>query len=235
MTAYVLVHSPLVGPSTWAGVAGVLAGDGHRVVIPSLAAVTAAGPPFARPAAEKVAAAVAAADVDGPVAVVAHSGAGPLLPAIGAALAGRAACHLFVDAALPDPGRTRLADLHPSLRSHLADLVGDDLHLPPWHEWWGPGTIELLVPDPGLRAALVAEGNRLPHAMFEEPLPVTAGWPDAPCGYLRLSEGYVAEEARASGLGWPVSTLAGTHLEPVNDPERVAAAIEALRLRTVAT
>jgi hypothetical protein len=232
VATYVLVHSPLVGPATWQGVAEVLAAAGHEVVVPSLLAATTAGPPFAQGAVDAVAAAVGRASHGDEPVVAGHSGAGPLLPAIGVAL-GAVRCHLFVDAPLPTPGRTRFADLHPSLRSHLEALVGDDGLLPPWHEWWGAGALDRLVPDPGLRAGVLAELRPLPRALFDEPLPVVRGWPGAACAYLRLSDTYVAEEAAASGLGWPVTTVAGSHLELINAPSRVAAAMEDLVARAV--
>ena len=232
MTTLVLVHSPLVGPATWAGVAAHLEALGHATVVPSLLAATGAGPPFAGPQVEVVAAAVSASRLDGPFVLVAHSGAGSLLPAIGAALAGRVTSHLFVDAALPSPGRSRLDELHPSVRGHLRAMVDAGGMLPPWHEWWGPGSIDHLVPDPAVRERVVAELQPIAFALLEEPLPVVEGWPSAPCGYLRLSAAYVAEEATAGGLGWPVSTLAGTHLELVTAPERVAAAVLDLSRRS---
>jgi hypothetical protein len=34
--AFILVHSPLVGPSTWSPVARALEEGGHRVAVPSL-------------------------------------------------------------------------------------------------------------------------------------------------------------------------------------------------------
>jgi hypothetical protein len=41
-------------------------------------------------------------------------------------------------------------------------------------------------------------------AFFEEPLPQVESWPDAPCGYIRLSEGYdqTAQEARRRGWSY---------------------------------
>jgi len=35
MTSFVLVHSPSVGPATWAAVAGRLRESGHGVAVPS--------------------------------------------------------------------------------------------------------------------------------------------------------------------------------------------------------
>ena len=46
MTSFVLVHSPSVGPATWAGVAGRLRESGHGVVVPSLLGVTDGEAPY---------------------------------------------------------------------------------------------------------------------------------------------------------------------------------------------
>lgn len=231
MTDFVLVHSPLVGPATWAGVAEVLVASGHGAVVPSLAATSA--PPFTAAAVQAVVEGIAEAGLAGPFVVAGHSGAGPLLPAVGAALGGRVSCTLFVDAALPVPGRSRLSELHPSFRGHLAELTGADRLLPPWHEWWGPDALPDLVPDEERRSHVVAELTPIPYGLFEEVLPVVPGWPAAPCGYLRLSDAYRSEEAAASGMGWPVSRLAGTHLELVNRPDRVASAMVDLLRRAL--
>lgn len=235
MADLVLVHSPLVGPSTWQGVADHLTASGHAVVVPSLLAATRAGPPFATAHVQAVVDAVVAAGIGGPCVVVGHSGAGPLLPAIGAGLPGGMAAAVFVDAGLPRPGRSRLEDLHPSFRGRLRELVDARGMLPPWHEWWGPGALAALLPDDDVRARVVAELAPVPFALFAEPLPVVAGWPDARCAYLRLSDAYVGEEAAAVRHGWPVSSLDGSHLELVTAPARVATAVLDVLARTPAS
>lgn len=227
MTAYALVHSPLVGPATWSGVVSVLRSRGHAVVAPSLLAATKGGPPFTSAMVDVVVSALEELADPAPV-VVGHSGAGPLLPAIGDALGWRVACFVFVDAALPCPGRSRLSDLHPSFRSRLEGLRRPDTTLPAWDEWWGPGAIDSLVPDRAQLDPVLAELGPIPYALFEEVLPVVADWPGAPCAYLRTSKAYAIEEAGASGMGWPVSSAGDSHLELVTHPERVADAVVGL-------
>lgn len=220
--AFVLVHSPLVGPATWAGVAEEIRAGGSAVVVPSLVEATRSGEPAWRAQAVAVSDAVAQAGVKEPV-VVGHSGAGALLPVVGEALDGVSG-YIFVDAGLPEGGTTRLATLHPSLRSHLEGLEEEGM-LPPWSEWWGTGALERLLPDEPARAAFVAELEPVPLRVFEETLPEVRGWPDAPCGYLRLSEAYEGEEAEAAGRGWPVARLRGSHLEMLLQPHAVARAV----------
>lgn len=237
MTAFVLVHSPLVGPATWAWVASELEGRGDAVVVPSLVEAIQAGPPFTEGAVAAVVDAVGDEAIADGVVLAGHSGAGPLLPAIGAALGealgAQVSCHVFVDAGLPIPGRSRLADIHPSMRSRLADLRRPDGTLPPWDEWWGSGVMEGLVPDPDQLAPIVAQLRPIPFSLFEEVLPVVAGWAETSSAYLRTSEAYLSEEAAAAGMSWPVSSVGSSHLALVTHAREVAAAMSQLVGRAV--
>src|SRR4051794_29906366 len=98
---FVLVHSPLVGPGTWAPVAEQLTRRGATVIVPSLAGVELAGPPFWPFVAERVGAAIAELPAQRPVVLVAHSNAGLFVPVLTAAAARPVAGCLFVDASLP--------------------------------------------------------------------------------------------------------------------------------------
>jgi hypothetical protein len=52
------------------------------------------------------------------------------------------------------------------------------------------------------------------------------GWAAAACGYVLLSEeAYGSQAAAAEARGWPVIRLPGGHLDIVNRPAKVAAAI----------
>lgn len=213
-----------MGPTTWEAVAGRLRDRGATVAVPSLLGVD-----LTAEQAEAVAEAcveVGAAEV----VLVGHSGAGPLLPAAGAALAGREvrrAAYVFVDAALPHPGRSRLASIHPAFQAQLAGLVVDEV-LPPWADWFDEGAIDALVPDPELRARFQAELRPVPVAALQEPMPMVEDWPDAPCAYLRFSHVYEGEEAEAAAQGWAVASVDGNHLHMLVDPDGVADALAAL-------
>jgi len=152
--------------------------------------------------------------------LVGHSGAGPLLPSLGPATQ-----YLFVDAALPHPGRSRFDVLGPDVETHLR-AIGDGESVPPWSEWFGPGVLDALVPDAAVRRAIAAELHRIPLSLLTEPLPTVAGWPDAPCAYLQLSAAYDVEAAEARAMGWPVEVLDGQHLDTAARPVPVADAIE---------
>ncbi|MHC6177584.1 alpha/beta fold hydrolase [Glutamicibacter sp. X7] len=222
---YLLVHSPLVGPATWDALAADLRADGHRVTIPDLRNTLEGGPPYC---ARQVAAAAAAADHERPV-LVGHSGAGPLLPAIGSAL-GSVAGYVFVDAGLPTPGRSWADEAPPELVRQLRNMATEGW-LPRWSRWWDSETLAQLVPDAELRARFDADCPRLPMAMFEESRPVVPGWPDAPCAYLQLSEAYREQAERGATLGWPVTTLASDHLALLTDPHPARVALLELTRR----
>jgi len=67
--------------------------------------------------------------------------------------------------------------------------------------------------------------------MFTETYPPAPGWPEAPGApgaYLRLSEAYEDQAARAAELGWPVTRLDSHHLALLTEPAGVAEAISEL-------
>lgn len=120
--------------------------------------------------------------------------------------------------------------MHPAFRARLAELaVGDSL--PPWSEWFDRHALDALLPDEDLRARFRAELRRVPAALLREAMPEVAGWPDAPCGFLRLSRAYDGEEAEAARQGWAVRSLVGAHLQMLVDPDGVADALVGLAAR----
>ena len=100
--------------------------------------------------------------------------------------------------------------------------------LPPWSQWWGAEELAALVPDPVVRQHFADECPRLPLALFEEIHPPVPGWPDAPGGYLQLSEAYEDEAARARELGWPVRNRPSHHLALLTEPGQVAHEVRTL-------
>lgn len=79
--------------------------------------------------------------------------------------------------------------------------------------------VDALLPQPGTptRAELAAAQQHLdppvrPPEFFTEPLPMTADWPDAPCGYLRTGEDYARPAHLAALRSWPVHRTAGAPL-----------------------
>lgn len=226
----VLVHSPLVGPATWEAAAGILRERGCTVIVPDLTGALEGGAAYWPRQASAVVGAVleAVSDVGGQRAVlVGHSGAGPLLPATGRAMGeavGTVAGYVFVDAGLPTPGQSWLDTAPVDLANQLRAMTVDGW-LPPWSRWWGEDGLNELLPDPQLRARVKADCPPLPFAMFEEPKPSVAGWPETACSYLLLSDGYRDEADRSRELGWPTIELPLHHLSLLTDPTVVADAL----------
>jgi hypothetical protein len=220
MTGWVLVHSPATGPLTWQGVAAVLRAAGHQVAVPDLRGTLTDQPGWA---ARQVAAAVEQAGIDGPYALAGHSWAGTLIPAVGAAL-GNAAAYLFVDAVLPRPGRSFEETAPAELMDLVLGVAPDGEWTLPWPRWWGEEPMAESLPDPAVRAAFEEQCRPLPLGMFRERGLTVPGFPDAPCGYLRLSQAYDLADPRA--LGWPVVDMVeeyppGDHLALITRPEAV--------------
>jgi hypothetical protein len=221
MAAFTLVHSPLVGPRTWEGVAGELRCRGHEVAVPSLVAAARRGTWSAC-----LAAAVRGACTAGPPRVlVGHSGAGPLLPVIASRLRQAASRLVFVDAGVP-PAEGGAPLVPEPFLDHLRALAAGG-RLPPWSEWFGPDAMRALVPDPALRAEVVAELAELRLAYFDDDVPMPEGWSATPCSYVLLSEAYRADASEAAARGWPVVESLGGHLDLVTRPAEIADLLEA--------
>lgn len=220
---FVLVHSPLVGPSTWSPVARELERRGHDAIVPSLLGAAAAPPPQWRHCVET--ARDAMRTLSAPIFLVGHSGGGLLLPAISASAPSRIARLIFVDSGIPAAtGETPLA--LPPFLDHLQTLAVDGT-LPPWFAWWGgEEAMRDVVPDKALRAALMREMPSLPLNYFDQRVPSPTGWDHVPCAYLLLSDAYRESATEARERGWRIEEITGAqHLHLVVAPEAVTDAI----------
>ena len=216
----VLVHSPLVGPGTWGPVAAELGRRGRLVAVPVL------GPdalPDWRLWIDEVCRIVCA--MPGRIMVAGHSGGGILLPLVATEAKDDVGCLLFVDSDVPlRDGETPVVPA--AFREFLATLSGEDGALPPWPAWCDDDMMRDLIPDDERRAVIMGEAPSLPVAYFDERIPSPAGWDEAPCGYLRLSEAYAGPAAEARGRGWPVESIEGAqHMHPVVAPVEVVEAM----------
>ncbi|HEX9766137.1 MAG TPA: alpha/beta fold hydrolase [Nitriliruptorales bacterium] len=218
-----LVHSPLVGPSTWAPSAELLRSHGLDVQVPDLTTVAHTSGPMWQAFVE--AAAEDAGKLSGDLAVVGHSGAGVFLPAIAEAVDDRAASLIFVDAVIPPA-----SGVHDTPANIKALLDGQtvDGRLRPWLAWWDDQVVTGLIPDVDERSMLLAEMPSLPRSFYDESVPVPAGWMNRACAYLRLSDAYAAEYARAAEHDWRRLAIDADHLAIRTRPAEVVAAIESL-------
>jgi hypothetical protein len=225
-----LIHSPLVGPLTWRACAEALSSIDRPAVVPSLAGVIDAKPPWIPKLAHRVVESLHEARPSDGVIVVVHSGAGSLVPAIHAAAEPLVTAALFVDAVLPNPGRTWFDTAPPALASRLREL-GRDGVLPPWNEWFPPESIAAHLPDEDLRTRFQAEIPRLPLAYFEEIAPEVSGWDSIRCGYLELSKAYDDAAREAAARGWLTAHEPLDHLAMVTRPETIAGVLDRMLAR----
>jgi hypothetical protein len=227
---FVLIHAPLTGPLTWSLTAAVLRGQGLAVSVPVLSTVRAGGKPYWQQHVEAAAASVEGADsTDAPLILVAHSGAGPLLPAMRSHLRCPVAADILVDALYPEDGKSRL-DLfeNPWAADEFRRSAEGGL-LPVWVE----EDLREVITDDAVRRGFIEELRPLPLAVYEEPIPVFAGWPNAPGAYLRFgaNPAYERSFALARQAGFALEQMDGEHFEMLEHPARVAQALIALARR----
>lgn len=241
-TTFLLVHSPAVGPSTWAPVAAALERRGHAAVVPDLTGVTAGGPPYWPRVVEAVRAAAqtphdtqpgipAGTRPARPVVLVVHSNAGLFAPVVKEGLGDRVVACVFAEARLP-PRAGLVPAAEEDFLPFLRDLAGQSGLLPRWTDWWSEADVAALLPDPAVRAAVVAEQPRLPLTYYTQPVPVPAGWDDVRCSFLWYGPPYEEVAREAGRRGWPVRRVPGAHLHQVVDPEAVAEALLILSRRS---
>jgi hypothetical protein len=224
---FVLIHSPVVGALTWQPTARLLRERGHTSCVPTLD-IAGARPPYWSSLAGRVAEAARDLPPDEPLILVTHSAAGLIVPAVRSALAERTVrAYVFVDAALPENGAT-LGDLIPADAGVTVDALrarAEDGWLPPLGADWPEAAWAALIPDMTRRARFRAEVPRVPVALYDDPTPIAATWPDAPCCYLQFSRLYATTEARARESGWTTRELRGEHFHMLVEPLDVALAL----------
>jgi hypothetical protein len=76
--------------------------------------------------------------------------------------------------------------------------------------------------------AVLAAAPQVPIAFYEESVTVPDDWPDAPCGYLQLSDACAPQRAAAARCGWVAHAIAAHHLLPASAPQAVADALRGL-------
>jgi hypothetical protein len=204
---------------------------GHRVIVPDLTDTPGAAAPYWS---QHVAAAVSAiSHAIGEqrrhgIVLVAHSGAGSLLGAMGAALSVAPAAYLFADAGLPPTSpATRLDLIRAEGGEWVTEFEGflrDGGRFPNWTD----DDLKEELPDPAVRENVLADLRPRGLDYFTEPLPGTPDVATLPGGYLHFTAAYDIHAAQAARWGWPVLAQPGSHFAPVADPERTAAALIAL-------
>jgi hypothetical protein len=211
-----LVSSPLLGPFVWSRVARKMKDAG----IPAIAATpkdSSEDRPWWERHARSVASAIGQTAPTAPVLLVGHSGAGPLLPAIAGFAKRPVAGYLFVDAGIPRHSERRIEAMRredPGFADELLSNLQDGGSFPTWTM----EDLEDVLPAEDDRRRLLREVRPRGLDFFSEPTPTSASWPDAPCGYVRLSAAYDVPAIEAARAGWPVRRLDGGHFQMLVDP-----------------
>jgi pimeloyl-ACP methyl ester carboxylesterase len=215
MTNFALIHSPLVSPFCWEACAAALRQRGQGVWVPDLVDVPGGGPYWQQHVEAVV---MGLHEALGPLVLVAHSGAGALLPAIGQRLRQGVAGYVLVDAVMPGIGGNRLDGFGTpeEMAEFRAYLEAGGLF-----PTWTADDLAAILPDAAARARLAAELRPKGLDYWTEPIPAVPGWPAKPGRYLRFTETYRPDSDRARALGWPVVELAGGHFEMMVRVEEV--------------
>ncbi len=225
----VLLHSPLVTATTWGRLPDELRTHGLHVVVPAVRADD--DPPYAARYVAHAAQQLEAAGLRTPLVLVGHSGAGPLLPQVGAsqrAARRRIGAYVFLDAGLPRAGADRL-DLLAVEDAGMAAAFRAELAAGARFPSWTETDLAADLPDAADRRTVVTGMRPRGLDFFTERLPHPDDWPDAPCGYLRTSDAYVVWARLADLRGWTVATHRAGHLRghfaALSDPLGLATAL----------
>jgi hypothetical protein len=222
--AFILIHSPLVGLLTWSLVANEMRARGLDVIAPALEDSFDSKEPFWKQHADSVARALAPIPTETSLTLVAHSGAGPLLPAIRQSLVNPVHAYVFVDAGIARDGLSRL-DLMKSEDPAWAEQFQEELARGERFPTWSFDDLQEVLPEEELRRQMVAELQPRGLDFFTEPIPVFDGWPDAPCIYIQCSAAYEQPAGQARKAGWLTYTLEAGHFHMLVDPAAVTDSI----------
>jgi len=228
--AIVLVHSPLTDSRVWGGVPELLKARGRTVIVVDVTQDN--EPPFAAGFIGRASihiSQVATKTHLTRLAFVAHSGAGPLLPHIGAtqrAIGHSVTGYVLLDAMVPRPlgargGNSRLDLLDaadPPFADDLRTLLLDGGEYPNWSE----ADLADTIADEGLRQTVIQSLRPRDLAWFAEPLPAYQDWPDAPVSYVQTSAAYDWDANQARLRGWLVERHEGGHFAALTNPEEIA-------------
>jgi hypothetical protein len=218
---FVLLHSPLVGPFTWESVQKVLEEQSLHVILPAVWDDPNSTLPYWQQHADSVAKDLAQIPAQQKIVLVAHSGAGPLLPAIRQQLTHPVFSYIFVDAGVPRDDLSRL-DLMKSEDAEWAEQFHQSLLQGEVFPTWTENDLKEIIPDAESRQKLVDELRPRSLHFFTEQIPVQSGWPDAPCIYIKFSQAYEWDATQAKQAGWPVYAIDAGHFHMLVDPIAVA-------------
>ncbi|WP_235736029.1 hypothetical protein [Nocardioides alcanivorans] len=156
-------------------------------------------------------------------ALLAHSNAGLLAPAVRASV-GVEAPIVFMDAALP-PADGAAALAPEGLRGHLASLVDESSGLlPPWTRWWSREEMLRTIPS-GVWASIDSRCPSVPLSYFDARIRPPEEWASGNNAYLAFGDTYAEQLDFATRRAWPTRRLDGGHLEFLWQADVVADAV----------
>lgn len=155
--------------------------------------------------------------------LVAHSGAGPLLPAIRAHSPRSVAGYLFVDAGILWRDASRL-DLLAAENDAMAREFETELKCGARFPIWSVLDLNEIIPDAETREMLARDLCPRGLAFFQETLPAF-DFPDAPAAYLQFSAVYDSYARQAQQHGWHFQKMDAGHFHMLVDPAHVTDAL----------
>jgi pimeloyl-ACP methyl ester carboxylesterase len=219
--SYVLIHSPLAGPLTWESVRREMQQCGLTAIVPELRDGPHSTQAYWHQHAGSIARVLTRIARDREMVLVAHSGAGALLPALRTMMGHSILAYVFVDAGIPRDGLSRL-DLMRLQDQAWADQFHQALLRGERFPTWDDDDLREVIPDDRLRREMLAEVRPRALEFFSEPIPVFSGWPDAPCAYIKFSTSYEWDFDQAKQAGWRLRQVDAGHFHMLVDPSAVA-------------
>lgn len=219
---FILIHSPLVGSYTWHAVGIELKQRGHRVFVPDLYDTEAAEEPYWKQEVDSVLQQIPTTGLSEPIILVAHSGAGVLLPAICHAMTQPVFKCIYVDAMLPPQQPCSRLDMLRTEDSEWADALeadlGNGVKFPNWTEE------QLIEVIPMQQDHLRILEQMKPRGLdfFTEVMPAFESYAATPSAYLKLSTTYQMYLKQAIRSGWQTHQIEGGHFHMLNAPSEVA-------------
>jgi hypothetical protein len=217
---YALLHSPLVGPLTWQLVHDEMKQRGIEAIMPTLIDHPNSIQPYWQQHAESFARSLNPIPQNQSMVLVAHSGAGPLLPIIRKSIPHPIHAYVFVDAGIPSNDLSRM-DLMKLEDPEWADEFHQTLLQGERFPTWSEDDLREVVPDEVLRRKMAAEINPRSLDFFTERIPVFSNWPDAPCAYIKFSESYEWDFKQAEQAHWLVREVSAGHFHMLVAPSAV--------------
>lgn len=158
------------------------------------------------------------------VILVAHSGAGPLLPAIRTVSPRAVSGYIFVDAGLPKSGASRLKLLEAENSDYAREFEKElwtGAHFPTW----SAQDLSEIIPDALTCQTLANDLQPRVLDFFQESLPPFENFPDAPAAYLQFSGPYDHAAHEAQTRGWTFRRINAGHFHMLVDPIAVTDAL----------